>query len=325
MRKGKISHEEEQEVSIIEPYCLLTGGRCAHFPIKIVQNSFFIAEPFDKEREEREKAIFQVIKGYPYIIADQKALNIAITCKICRDIQSAQFGIVDITNLNENVLIELGMLYGFKKPTVILVKSGETVINIPSNIVGIEQVRYKDFNELSNKLEKVIGNLFGLWKKKSLFLLDLKAMIDEQISQLEILIATKRLIEKRFQSRILDFKMIGSKLIAVVDKGELHGIVKGMRFEVYRCDQKIDEGFLEEHVGFLLVTHPQERISQTQPIPTDPNNSFWKDSLIRRSHPRNIVRPFLTDENKKISLTAIRANLNALKVLQRYYQSVGGI
>jgi len=104
-------------------FCLLTGGECPHYPISVIPNSFFLAEPYDSERIEREDAIKKALKGFELQIADEHAMNIAITCKICQQIQKSQYGIVDITNLNENVLIELGMLYGFKKPVLILVKS----------------------------------------------------------------------------------------------------------------------------------------------------------------------------------------------------------
>ncbi|GAG91171.1 unnamed protein product, partial [marine sediment metagenome] len=68
-------------------HCMLTGGTCPH-DIIIKSNSFFIAEPYDKNREPREQAIIEAITGFPYYIADKDIMNIAITCKVCREIQS---------------------------------------------------------------------------------------------------------------------------------------------------------------------------------------------------------------------------------------------
>lgn len=116
-------------------YCLLTGGRCAHSPVNLIPNSFFLAEPYDEERSKREDAIKKVLAGCELQIADEDAMNIALTCKICKQIQSCQFGIVDITGFNRNVLIELGMLYGFNKPVILLIKNSVDVkIDIPTNI-----------------------------------------------------------------------------------------------------------------------------------------------------------------------------------------------
>ena len=303
---------------MIENYCLLTGGRCSHFPIDIEPNSFFISEPYDKERKAREKAIRKVIKGYPHIIADHKAMNIALTCKICQQIQSAQFGIVDITGLNENVLIELGILYGFFKPVVILVKHSEkTRVNIPSNIIGIEQVRYKDTKDLITKLRNVLTSLFELWKKKGEYLINLKPMLEAQIVQLELAIETKNLLDAKFEGTILDFKIIDNIANAIVDKGTGQGVRKGMLFRVYRCDKKVRGVPLEEDVGLLIVRHPQEKISQCQPASIDPNNPFWRDAFARTSHPRNIIRPYLVEPYEKMTIDAMKDVISKLKIVHK--------
>ena len=44
-------------------YCMLTGARCAHLPVKVILNSFFIAEPFDSDRMNREAKIKAVSKA----------------------------------------------------------------------------------------------------------------------------------------------------------------------------------------------------------------------------------------------------------------------
>jgi len=305
---------------LIENYCLLTGGRCSHYPIKIEPNLFFISEPYNKERKPREKAIKEAIKGYPHIIADHKAMNIALTCKVCQQIQSAQFGIVDITGFNENVLIELGMLYGFNKPVVILVKHSEkTKINVPSNIIGIEQIRYKDFDDLTKKLRNLLTSLFELWKKKGEYLVNLKPILEAQIIQLELAIETKNLLDAKFEGTILDFKIIDNIAIAIVDKGISQGVRKGMLFKVYRCDKKVKEVYLEEDVGLLIVRHPQERISQCQPVSIDPNNPFWRSAFARTSHPRNVVRPYLVEPYERMTMDEMNDILNKLKIVHSGY------
>jgi len=297
-------------------YCLLTGRRCSHYPVNIVPNSFFIAEPYDAERSNREDAIKKALLGYPVTIADQNAMNIAITCKICYEIQSTQYGIVDITGLNENVLIELGMLYGFNKPVVILMKEDQRPhIRIPSNIIGIEQVRYKDFVELTTKLKNVLKKLFELWRKKGEYIISLKPMLEAYITELELAIETKKLIQATLETRIIDFKMIGNRAFAILDKGEINGIKRGILLKVYRCDQMVGEEYLEEDVGLVLVSHTQKNISQAIPIPHDPSNDFWKNAFNRTMHPRNIVRPYLPDHYEKMSEEDLKETASIFKIM----------
>jgi len=308
---------------LIEPlygeYCLLSGGRCSHYPVSIIPNSFFIAEPYDAERISRENAIKKALRGYPVTIADENAMNIAITCKICHEIQSTQFGIVDITGLNENVLIELGMLYGFNKPVVILVKDNQkTQIEIPSNVIGIEQVRYKDYPELTTKLENVLKKLFELWRKKGEYIISLIPMLEAYVTQLELAIETKKLIQAKLESRIISFKMIGNQAFAIIDKGEDEGIKRKMFLKVFRCDQKVGEEYLEEEVGLVLVSYTQKKISHTIPIPYDPRNDFWKNAFNRTTHPRNIARFYLPDHYEKLSEEDLKETASVLKRMLKH-------
>jgi hypothetical protein len=283
-------------------YCLVTGGRCAHFPVNLIPNSFFVAEPYDSDQKDREKAIRKSLSGFKVIIAEEDVMNIALTCKICHEIQSAQFGIVDITGFNENVLIELGMLYGFNKPVVILVKDTEKIkIEIPSNIIGIEQIRYKDFNELSSKLENVLEKLLTVWKKKGEFILSLKPMLKIYLSQLELAVQTKALIEKGVECEIVASSKMGEHGFIVINKGHSHNIKKNMIFDVYRCDKMLGTDYLEEKIGKLWVFHVQPKLSQALPISHNPKDNFWKDAFDKKTFQRNIVRPFLQDEYLRMS------------------------
>ena len=307
-------------MSLAESYCLLTGGKCSHYPISIEMNTFFISEPYDKKRKEREISIVEAIKGYKYIIADHKAMNIALTCKICQQIQSAQFGIADITSGNKNVLIELGMLYGFNKPVVILIKrSAKTKIKIPSNIIGIEQIRYDNFSDLTQKLRSILATLFDLWKKRGEYLLDLRPVIESQIEQLELAIETKQLLVANLEGAILGLKFIDNIAIIIIDKGTEHRVKKGMIFKVLGCDKKVGEEYLEEENGFLMVMHPQEKISQCQPISIDPNKQFWKDIFEKTAPPKNIVRPYLIEELMKATEDEMEEWLSKLKILREGY------
>lgn len=299
-------------------YCLLTGGRCPHCPINVELNTFFISEPYDQERKQREQAIKDAIKGFKFVVADHRIKNIALTCKICQEIQSSQFGVVDVTGCNENVLIELGMLYGFNKPTVIIIKKTEkTEIEVPSNIKGIEQVRYSNFDDLVGKLKDVISVFLELWKKEEDFLVDLRPAIKAQISDIELAIETRALLKMSFESSIVDFKIFGDVALVIINKGAIHGVRNEMLLRVYRCDTTIGQENLEEDVGLIVVTHVQDRISQCQFVQVDPNNSFWK-AVFTSVFPKNLIRPYLRNRYRELSDNEMQDLLRKTKIIENY-------
>jgi CheY-like chemotaxis protein len=76
-----------------------------------------------------------------------------ISCKICGTLQSCRFAIMDISGLNPNVCLEIGLAYGYGK-RVILLKNRET--QIPSNLAGIEYVEYSSIDSLKERLAEYI-------------------------------------------------------------------------------------------------------------------------------------------------------------------------
>jgi hypothetical protein len=201
-------------------YCLLTGRRCSHFPISVQLNSFFISEPYDDLRADREHAIEKTIEGFPRIIADHTVMNIALTCKICQQIRSSEFGIVDISGSNANVLIELGMLYGLNKPTIILLKKDELPsFKVPSNVIGIEQVRYENFEQLTGKLKLAVATLLKFRNEEREYVIDMKPILENLFSDLKSEIEARKLFEKKIKAQIIDFKKIGDLGVLILNKG----------------------------------------------------------------------------------------------------------
>lgn len=302
-------------------HCLLTGGRCVHLPISTDLNSFFVSEPYDEKRQQRELAIKKALEGFNYIISDHKIMNIALTCKICRQIQSSEFGIVDISGCNPNVLIELGMLYGFSKPTIILLKKSEhPEFDVPSNIKGIEQIRYTDFDEITEKIKKAVNTFFELRTKTDEYIIDMRPMLQHLILELELEIETRELVETGLKSQIIDFKTLGNVGVVILDKGTRNGVKTGMTFEVYRSDKIAMGNYLEENVGLIIVTFAQEKIAQCQPLYIDPDLQFWKD-VSSNTFAKNIVKPHPSKTYKDISIEQVETILSKAKILHEYMYS----
>jgi len=149
-------------------YCPMLGDPC-NKPIKVQENTFFLAEPFEpgKDKQNREKAVETAIKdalgkGFSedrLKIADNEPTTPAFFCDICRMIQSSAYGIADISGLNPNVLIELGMMFSLSKPVFILVKKDEeedVKKKLPSDIPWKRAVPYGEFIEIVEELSKQI-------------------------------------------------------------------------------------------------------------------------------------------------------------------------
>jgi hypothetical protein len=197
-------------------------------------------------------------------------------------------------------------------------KDEEIEIEIPSNIIGIEQIRYENFLELNSKLETVLKSLFDLWKREINYVLDLRTILTERISYLENLIETRKLMEAGFSSKIVCFKIIGGRLVVIIDKGLFHGVHNEMMFEIFLQREEVAGEFLEEPLGYLRVFHVQERISQTYPQARDVSHPFWKNAVAQEAPQRNIIKPFVPLEFQKIPLTKIERYLNALKLVRDY-------
>ena len=274
---------------------MLTGARCAHLPVKVILNSFFIAEPFDSDRLNREAAIKAALQGFEVQIADQDAMNIALTCKICKQIKSSQFGVVDLTGLNRNVLIELGVLFGLSKPVVLLVKKTDGItIDIPTDIVGIEQIRYGAFDELTSGLKSELKNLLSLWKKKGEYILSLKPLLESYLFEVELAANTKKLLAADFKCSIVSFTIFGGNFLAVINKGADDNIKKFMVFNVDIPKQIAGtQQSIEESIGQLFVVSVQPKIALAVPISHDPSLGFWVNGLNATILPPNNVRPHL--------------------------------
>jgi hypothetical protein len=86
----------------IKDYCPMVD-LCPHEPVDVKPDSYFLVQPFDSEKEEREKAIedalkkFYGTKKYELKKSDSKISDKSIYCDICLKIKSSQFCIVDIS------------------------------------------------------------------------------------------------------------------------------------------------------------------------------------------------------------------------------------
>ncbi len=154
-------------------YCPVVGGQCpkSEPEIKVQKDTFFLAEPFrpEQEKKRREQAVRSALKdalGLDHFekrlkVADKEPKEPAIFCDICRMIQSSAYGIVDLSGLNPNVLLELGMMFSLSKPVFVLVKESEKESLkelLPSDIAWKRVIPYEEFVDIEKELSKQIQN-----------------------------------------------------------------------------------------------------------------------------------------------------------------------
>lgn len=136
--------------------CFKTGARgCPlHPPEK--KNRVFIAMPFgDDYRDSYEYGVKIVLDqlGIEYYRADGEVSNKDIMCKICCELQSCGKVIANISGLNPNVMLELGLAYGLGKKVIILKDKKTSSI---SDLGSIEYIEYAHAGELQQKLPLVL-------------------------------------------------------------------------------------------------------------------------------------------------------------------------
>ena len=132
--------------------CLKTGVQgCPKNPI-LNRNKVFVGMPFDNKYLDSYQYGVEIALqscGLESYRADDTISNIDVMCKICEQMQICKYLIFNISGLNPNVMLELGLSYGLGKETIII-KDKETK-NI-SDIANAEYIEYSHAGELQEKL-----------------------------------------------------------------------------------------------------------------------------------------------------------------------------
>jgi hypothetical protein len=121
------------------------------------------------------------------IYGDEVIRSDALLSKLQEEIQTCHIGFYDITGLNPNVLIELGMSFASNRPTFVLydldrhkktpaAKLGK--FEVPSDIKERAHLPYKGFDELGAEVRKAMRETLQIGLNGHL---DLKAKVEKQL------------------------------------------------------------------------------------------------------------------------------------------------
>lgn len=155
----EVSAEQHKEAPIPAHQmrvCFKTGARRCPLNPQEKRNKVFVAMPFTNDyKDSYEYGVKLVLeqKGITYFKADNEVRNKDIMCKICEEIQSCGKVIANISGLNPNVMLELGLAYGLGKNVIVIKDTKTTAI---SDLGSIEYIEYAHAGELQQKLYQVL-------------------------------------------------------------------------------------------------------------------------------------------------------------------------
>jgi len=144
--------------------CFKTGSPgCSRTDVEVKPNQAFVAMPFKassaslKMSDVYKLGIRPALRSAKYksLRADEVFLGPDLLCKICKHIQESPLCIVDVSNWNPNVLLELGMMYGMGK-RVVLLKYQEADTIVPSDLRGMLYIEYESVGSLKDKLKQCL-------------------------------------------------------------------------------------------------------------------------------------------------------------------------
>lgn len=143
--------------------CFKTGGDCIR-DITVKPNQVFVAMPYSSDKLDMSDVYELGIKGalqelrYDPLRADEVFLGRDLMCNICQHIQESPVSVVDISDWNPNVLLELGMIYGWGR-TAILLKCKKSDIDVPVDLRGMLYLEYDSVRSLRAKLITCLRDL----------------------------------------------------------------------------------------------------------------------------------------------------------------------
>jgi hypothetical protein len=139
------------------PYCFKVGVAGCPKQVQLDPQQVFVGMPFrDEFKDAYEYGIRRPLEelGFKVWKADEEPKNIDLMCKVCENLQSSRYAVLNISGWNANVLFELGLAYGLGRETLII-KDRES--QVPTDLKGIEFFEYGHSGELHEKLLQFFG------------------------------------------------------------------------------------------------------------------------------------------------------------------------
>lgn len=145
--------------------------------------SIFVAYAYNIYKKKEYRGIYTALEkiyGVKFIFADEKITNMHILQKIISYIAGTDFSLFDISGWNPNVTLELGIAYNTNKWYICFNPKKTRRADVPSDIKGIDQIRYSSLTELSEKLTVLLEQHYpkgGARQSTKEFMLSLQSRV----------------------------------------------------------------------------------------------------------------------------------------------------
>jgi hypothetical protein len=144
-----IAHHKPVD-SLFSIYCPIISGKCDRIDPHKAGTGCFYASPDRSDWVAIALGLFR--KQFSnFNFASEIPPKGDLTCKICEMIHATQFGIYELTDLNENVLFELALAIGRGKNTFIVCNTDEPHDQIKP-LLGVEYIPYQ---VVESKIEEI--------------------------------------------------------------------------------------------------------------------------------------------------------------------------
>jgi nucleoside 2-deoxyribosyltransferase len=116
-----------------------------------------MAIPYREEWKDTRETVRKVLKKFqisPYFADEDITAGRDILCKICEKITNSDFGVIEVSTINPNVMFEFGLTLGRRKPVFIIFNKAlsEKEHILPTDIVALERIEYRNQGTLEKKL-----------------------------------------------------------------------------------------------------------------------------------------------------------------------------
>ncbi|MCK9632117.1 MAG: hypothetical protein M0R30_10800 [Methanoregula sp.] len=249
--------DNSKQTNFLPKKCLIHHGICPE-KLDLKPNTFFVGFPFKpqytKDLKEKIDLVADRLHLKPLYPAKTQKKGV-ILCKVCKEIQETAFSVFDITERNPNVMLEIGLAFGFGKEVILLNNPNhaeELKKGYPIDLSGILIVQYdaiSEINDEQNFEEKIkdvvkflhpegtldkISEIREALDRFSKFEEDIKVkMITERIDEIEL-----SFNPEEWDWKISDYKLplkfnavygLGGKWDPIILEKENGGIYEGKR------------------------------------------------------------------------------------------------
>jgi hypothetical protein len=144
-------------LSPLHRHCFLTQKDC-DISTDFMHPSCFVSIPFHLENEMMLIKDTLESLGVKPAISDKKPPQFLFH-DVCDKLSRCLFGVFEVTENNENVFTEYGMMVEQGKPAILLYDETRRKRELSSNMKGILQTRYATLSEITPKLSETIFTL----------------------------------------------------------------------------------------------------------------------------------------------------------------------